>query len=78
MLIGLFLLVCGCLLYVFIKPASGINTEEVTIASEVPSGKILQYAKFKRRTRLLLAKRFPSENTGISQSSLDREAKQNA
>lgn len=78
MLIGLFLLVCGCLLYVFIKPASGINTEEGTIASEVPFGEILQYAEYKRRRRLVLPKGFPSENTGLSQTSLDREAKQNA
>lgn len=78
MLMGLFLLLCGSLLYVLIKPASGINTEEVAIASEVPFEEILQYADLKSRRSLLLPKGFPSEKNGISQSSLDREAKQNA
>jgi hypothetical protein len=78
MLIGLFLLVCGCILYIFIKPSSPINKAEGIIASKEQIGEILNYTDFKRRRNLMLPKSFPNANTSLSQSNLDREAKQNA
>jgi hypothetical protein len=78
MLIGLFLIVCGCILYVLIKPSSAMNKVEGITASKEQIGEILYYTDFKRSRHLVLPKGFPNANTGLSQSNLDREAKQNA
>jgi hypothetical protein len=74
MLIGFFLLVCGCLLYVFIKPPLEYRKVKVTSVNKKPLGELLNYTSLKRRRSLVLPNGIPQ----AAQSSLDREAKQNA
>jgi hypothetical protein len=74
MLIGFFLSLCGCLLYVLIKPPLEIRKVKSTSVDEKAFGDLLKYTSLKRSRSLVL----PSGISQAQQSNLDREAKQNA
>jgi hypothetical protein len=74
MLIGFFLFVCGCSLYIFIKPPLEIRKVKLTSENEKALGDLLKYPSLKRSRSLVL----PSGISQAQQSNLDREAKQNA
>lgn len=74
MLIGFFLLVCGCLLYGFIKPPLKNRKVKIASANDRVFGDFVEYTSLKNSRSLLLP-------NGIEQaplSNFDREAKQNA
>ncbi|MFS0784243.1 hypothetical protein [Bacillus sp. 1P06AnD] len=71
MLIGSILFLCGCLLYVFIKPATDNRTEEITAVNEKTFDGLLKYPSLKRSASLVLPHGIPPAST----HSIDGEVK---